>query len=129
MAGRLEDMAIQAAETLQAAHINHNPTRADIAPQTSVDKKVAVEFDRSGDVDSMADDVDHDEDEVPLSILRPLPEENRHAPRHLQLPDLRFEQSYLKSIEHAEHWRVVAYITVKDQVRAMGVGSVVKRTF
>lgn len=115
MAGGLEDIAIQAAETLQTAHINHNPTRADIAPQTSVDKKIAVEFDRSGDVDSMADDVD--EDEVPLSILRPLPEDNRHAPKHLQLPDLRFEQSYLKSIENAENWRGVAYITVKDQVR------------
>lgn len=114
MDGGLEDVAMQAAETLQTAHINHNPTRADLAPDTSVDKKIAVEFDRSGDVDSMAGEVD--EDEVPLSILRPLPEDNRHAPRHLQLPDLRFEQSYLKSIENAENWGVVAYITLKDQV-------------
>lgn len=115
MDGGLEDVAMQAAETLQTAHINHNPTRADLAPDTSVDKKMAVEFDpSSGDVDSMAGEVD--EDEVPLSILRPLPEDNRHAPRHLQLPDLRFEQSYLKSIENAENWGVVAYITLKDQV-------------
>lgn len=32
------------------------------------------------------------------------------------LPDLRFEQSYLKSIEKAEGWGQVAYITVRDQV-------------
>ncbi|CAK1362224.1 unnamed protein product [Cercospora beticola] len=114
MSGHLEDAAIQAAETIQTAHINHNPTRHDLAPQTSVDSKIPVEFDRSGDVASVADDVG--EDEVPLSILRPLPDEERHAPRHLQLPDLRFEQSYLKSIEKAEDWRMVAYITMKDQV-------------
>ncbi|GIZ46759.1 hypothetical protein CKM354_000987200 [Cercospora kikuchii] len=114
MSGHLEDAAIQAAETIQTAHINHNPTTHDLAPQTSVDTKIPVEFDCSGDVASVADDVG--EDEVPLSILRPLPDEERHAPRHLQLPDLRFEQSYLKSIEKAEDWRMVAYITMKDQV-------------
>jgi hypothetical protein len=34
----------------------------------------------------------------------------------MPLPDLRFEQSYLKSIENATTWQAVAYITVKDQV-------------
>lgn len=113
MSGHLEDIALQAAETIQTAHINHAPSRADLAPQTSVDTKIPVEFDRSGDVDSVADDVG--EDEVPLSVLRPLPEEER-KPKHLQLPDLRFEQSYLKSISEAKDWKVVAYITIKDQV-------------
>lgn len=115
MSANLEDIAIQAAETIQTAHINHAPSRSDIAPETSVDTKIPVEFDRSGDVDSIADDVG--EDEVPLSILRPLQDhDRRHAPKHLQLPDLRFEQSYLTSIENAGNWQMVAYITIKDQV-------------
>lgn len=115
MANALEDAALQFAETVQTASINHNPdpTR-DIAPETSVDKKVPVQFSASGDVLSEAEDVG--EDEVPVSVLRPLPEEPR-APKHLQLPDLRFEQSYLKSISHTNDWKVIAYITIKDQVR------------
>ncbi|KAG9381372.1 DUF1770-domain-containing protein [Pyrenophora tritici-repentis] len=32
------------------------------------------------------------------------------------LPDLRFEQSYLKSIEQAEGWQGVLWITLRDQV-------------
>lgn len=32
------------------------------------------------------------------------------------LPDLRFEQSYLKSIEKAEGWKGVMWITFRDQV-------------
>lgn len=113
MSGDLEDIAIQAAETVQTAHINHAPSQRDLAPETSVDTKQPVVFDRTHDVDSMADVVG--EDEVPLSVLRPLPQEPRRAP-HLQLPDLRFEQSYLKSIGEAKDWKMVAYITVKDQV-------------
>jgi hypothetical protein len=115
MADNLEDAAIQAAETLQTASINHAPSRNDIAPETSVDKKVPVEFDRSGDVESVADDVE--DNEVPLSALRPVRGPERHSPKHLQLPDLRFEQSYLKSIGEAKDWKMVAFITVKDQVR------------
>lgn len=117
MSDGLQDAGIQLAETLQTAHINHNPdpTR-DFAPQTSVDKKVPVRFDRSREASSDVDDVG--EDEVPLSVLRPLPEEP-WAPRHMQLPDLRFEQSYLKSISDAKDWKVVTYITIKDQVRGL----------
>lgn len=32
------------------------------------------------------------------------------------LPDLRFEQSYLASIKDAKDWKVVSYITIRDQV-------------
>lgn len=116
MAPGLEDAAIQAAETIQTAHINKAPTRRDIAPSTAADTKERVMFDRSADVVSEADDVD--EDEVPLSVLKPLPQDQRQRmPPHLQLPDLRFEQSYLKSIGNTNDWRMITYITIKDQVR------------
>lgn len=118
MAGGMEDAAIQFAETIQTASINRNPDpNRDIAPETSVDKKVPVQFDDAADAMSEAEDVG--EDEVPISVLRPLPEEPR-APKHLQLPDLRFEQSYLKSISQTNDWRVIAYITIKDQVWISG---------
>ena len=104
----LEDAAIQFAETVQTASINRNPTRRDIAPATAGEIKESVVFDRSADVLS-------DDDEIPLSVLKPAPAERRSP--HVQLPDLRFEQSYLKSIGEASDWRGVTYITVKDQVR------------
>lgn len=110
----LQDAAIQVAETIQTASINHNPSvDRDLAPETSVDSKQPVTWDHSGDSVSEGEIVD--EDEVPLSVLRPLPDQRRQPP-HLQLPDLRFEQSYLASIREAKGWHEVAYITVKDQV-------------
>ena len=57
-------------------------------------------------------DSEIDEDEVPINVLRPLPRRNTMPP----LPDMRFEQSYLKSIEKATSWDGVAYITIRDQV-------------
>lgn len=114
MSDHLQSAAIQAAETVQTASINRAPdVNRDIAPSTAADSREPVTIDRSADVVSEADDVA--DDEIPLSILRPLPEQRR-APAHLQLPDLRFEQSYLKSIENASDWKMVAYITLKDQV-------------
>lgn len=111
----LEDAAIQAAETVQTAHINKAPTERDLAPSTAADTKERVVFDRSADVVSEADDVE--DDEVPLSILKPLPgDQQQRMPPHLQLPDLRFEQSYLKSISNTNDWKVITYITIKDQV-------------
>lgn len=102
-------MAMQAAETLQTAHINHHPTREDMAPSTAADKKRTVMIDPAADVEDMSDVGD---DEVPLSLLRPVPQRPQMPP----LPDLRFEQSYLKSIENASGWHNIAFITVKDQV-------------
>lgn len=113
MAPGLEDIAIQAAETFQTAHINRAPSRADLAPSTSADTKERVTWDRSADVEDYEDVA---EDEVPLSVLRPLPQDQRRKPAHMQLPDLRFEQSYLKSIEKVQGWKMVTFITIKDQV-------------
>ena len=106
----IQDAAIQAAETIQTAHVNRHPSvKHDLAPATAADKKEAVELDQSPDADEISD---VDADEVPASVLRPTPRRPQMPP----LPDLRFEQSYLASIKDASNWRIVAYITVRDQV-------------
>lgn len=104
----LQDAAIQAAETIQTAHIEHSPDVAhNVAPSTAADRKERVELDADPDVAS-----DVDEDEIPVSILRPTPRKPTMPP----LPDLRFEQSYLASIKDAKGWQGVAFITMRDQV-------------
>ena len=106
----LQDAAIQAAETIQTAHIKHHPdVKQDLAPSTAADTKQRVEIDDNIDLD---DGSDVAEDEIPVSILRPTPRRPQMPP----LPDLRFEQSYLASIKEAKGWQGVAFITIRDQV-------------
>lgn len=108
----MSDTILQLAETIQTASINRHPDPArDINPSTSASNKQPVEFSHASrhDSDSLSD---VDEDEIPLSALRPVPRRSQLPP----LPDLRFEQSYLSSIQHAESWQRVAYITFRDQV-------------
>ena len=96
------------ASTLQFGSIKRNPSpRHDLNPSTAASEKQPVTFDKDADVDS-----DVDEDEIPVSVLNPVPRKQTMPP----LPDLRFEQSYLKSIEKAESWQGVAWITLRDQV-------------
>jgi hypothetical protein len=115
MADDLQDAAMEAATTFQTAHIKSNPDKRDLAPGTAADEKEPVIFDNSVDLESELGEVE--EDEIPLSVLRPLPRDPpRHTPQKMPLPDLRFEQSYLKSIESAETWQMITYITIKDQV-------------
>lgn len=105
-----QDAAIQAAETIQSAHIIDSPSiEHDINPSTAASEKEPVRLDRSPSVDVLSD---VDEDEVPLSVLRPAPRKPQMPP----LPDLRFEQSYLASISTARDWKAVTYITIRDQV-------------
>ena len=102
---------MQLAETIQTAHINHNPSVAhDMNPSTAASQKEPVHFDSSPDVQELASDAE--EDEIPISALRPTPRRAQMPP----LPDLRFEQSYLASIENAKNWQMVTYITVRDQI-------------
>ncbi len=97
---------IEIASTIQSASIRHHPDPDyDINPSTSASKVEPVDLSSST--------VPAAEDEVPLSALRPHPRRKTLPP----LPDLRFEQSYLKSIEGALSWQGVAWITVRDQVR------------
>jgi len=103
--------AAEIASTLQSASINRHPDpRYDLNPSTAASEKIPVKLSSSSDAD--VDDLD--EDEVPLSALRPQPRRPTLPP----LPDLRFEQSYLKSIEQAEGYgfKSVGYITLRDQV-------------
>lgn len=100
------DLPMNIASTIQSASLNRNPDpRHDLNPSTAASAKepVTLHDDASSDLD----------DEIPLSALRPTPRRHDMPP----LPDLRFEQSYLKSIERAGGWLDIGYITVRDQVR------------
>ncbi|KAL1304567.1 hypothetical protein AAFC00_003542 [Neodothiora populina] len=106
-----EDILQQLAETIQTASINQNPSAEhDANPSTAASNKQPVQLDRSPDPSEISSDVE--EDEIPVSVLRPVPRRNKLPP----LPDLRFEQSYLASIQNAESWQRVAWITFRDQV-------------
>jgi hypothetical protein len=102
------DPAAEIGSILQSASIKRHPSPShDLNPSTAASQKQPVTISSADD-----DAFDADEDEIPVSVLRPVPRRTTLPP----LPDLRFEQSYLKSIEHADWWGAVTYITVRDQV-------------
>ncbi|OAL05058.1 DUF1770-domain-containing protein, partial [Phaeosphaeriaceae sp. SRC1lsM3a] len=104
------DIPSEIASTLQGASIKRHPSpRHDLNPSTAASEKQPVTLNRHADPDA---DSDVEEDEIPISVLDPVPRKQNMPP----LPDLRFEQSYLKSIEQAESWKGVLWITLKDQV-------------
>lgn len=116
---------LQVAETVQTAHINRHPSPShDLNPSTAADKAEPVSLSEKhggGDLDSLddeaedvQDDDDDDDEDIPYSVLRPIP--RRPAHQLPPLPDLRFEQSYLRSIAKADTWWRVAWITARDQV-------------
>ncbi|KAJ5908527.1 hypothetical protein N7495_001209 [Penicillium taxi] len=102
------DNVLGIAETIQTAHIVHNPDVShDINPATAASEKqpvVAVPESDSGSLDS--DIVS------PRNVVRPIRRRQTLPP----LPDLRFEQSYLHSLRDADSWGRVTWITVRDQV-------------
>ncbi|KAK7414516.1 hypothetical protein QQX98_006627 [Neonectria punicea] len=103
--------ATELAATIQAAHINRHPDpKLDINPSTASATREPVTL-RS--LEHASDDEVDDEDEeyIPYSVLQPTPRSYNLPP----LPDLRFEQSYLRSISKADTWWKVALITVRDQ--------------
>lgn len=98
------------ASLLQSASIKRNPSPAhDINPSTAASEKYPVRFTEHPDPDASDDAA---EDEIPISLLDPVHRRANMPP----LPDMRFEQSYLKSIEKAESWQGVLWITLRDQV-------------
>jgi hypothetical protein len=98
---------IEIAGTIQAASINKHPSpKHDINPSTAASKKEPVKLDTTDEIS------DVDEDEIPVSVLRPVPRRQTLPP----LPDLRFEQSYLRSIEKAQSWTTISWITFRDHV-------------
>jgi len=117
MAPGAQDAAMQMAETIQTAHLNHSPSvMHDINPSTAASHKEPIQLKREPSADDVISDVD--EDEIPVSLLRPTPRKPQMPP----LPDLRFEQSYLASIKDAQDWKVVTYITMRDQVCTLFYG-------
>ncbi|KFA72716.1 hypothetical protein S40288_07626 [Stachybotrys chartarum IBT 40288] len=106
-------MASELASTIQAGHINHNPdyTR-DVAPATAAEKREPVSIHATSHSQHDDDIDDDDEEDIPYSVLRPAPRAHALPP----LPDLRFEQSYLRSIADADTWWKVLLITTRDQV-------------
>ncbi|KAM3443158.1 hypothetical protein NHJ13734_002044 [Beauveria thailandica] len=113
------ELPIEIASTLQAGHIRSNPDPAlDMAPGTAADDKEIL--DEKYDYDALQhqaphqlDDIDDDEDDIPYSVLKRPRRQRQALP---PLPDLRFEQSYLKSIAAADSWWKIALITTRDQV-------------
>jgi hypothetical protein len=104
------NVPIELASAIQSASIQRHPSpRHDLNPSTAASAKRPIEVDPNTDD---IDDSEVDEDEVPASVLRPLPRRQTMPP----LPDMRFEQSYLKSIENADGWMGVGWITFRDQV-------------
>jgi hypothetical protein len=97
------------ASTIQSASINRHPSPAhDANPSTTASTKepVYVSTRRPSTQSSVDTDV------VPLSAIRPAPRTSTLPP----LPDLRFEQSYLKSLEGAQGWIGIGWITTRDQI-------------
>ena len=100
------------AATVQAASIEHNPDPAlDANPSTAAERRQPVTLEHDYGIDG-----DDDEEDIPYSVLRPAPRHSNLPP----LPDLRFEQSYLRSISKADTWWKVALITTRDQVHTYG---------
>jgi hypothetical protein len=118
-----DDITTQIAETIQTAHIQHNPDPLhDINPSTAADTRIPAAAHHLDSVESSSDDLDDDDDDdVPLSVLHPPHgyDHNDAQPRSTQLypiPDLRFEQSYLHGIAGADTYWKVAWITLVHQV-------------
>jgi hypothetical protein len=108
----MSSLPSEIASTIQAGHINRHPDPArDITPSTAAEKKSPVTLHHipRDELDGIDDD---DDEDIPYSVLRPAPPAHQLPP----LPDLRFEQSYLRSIAGADTWWKVLLITVRDQV-------------
>lgn len=99
---------LEFASTIQTASLQRDPSpHHDLNPSTAADTRKPIRRPSSSDIDS--------DDEIPLSALDPAP---RHRGGHHlpPLPDLRFEQSYLKSISACSSNWSVAYVTLRDQL-------------
>lgn len=108
------------ASTIQSASINKHPsTLHDLNPSTAASRRepVSISLSRTPSASAAAAaEAPPADDEVPLSALRPVPRPPHQRPGLPPLPDLRFEQSYLRSIAGADSHAAVAWVTLRDQV-------------
>ncbi|KAF5531864.1 duf1770 domain-containing protein [Fusarium napiforme] len=98
----MDSAPTELAATIQTASIERHPDPAlDTNPPTAADRRqpVTLEHAKHEHGDGI-DDEDEDEEDIPYSVLRPAPRHSHLPP----LPDLRFEQSYLRSISKADTW-------------------------
>lgn len=105
---------LEIASTIQSASIKRDPSpNHDINPTTAASSKepVIVHPDYAFD-DKDSIDGEEDIEDIPYDVIRPLPRRASFPP----IPDLRFEQSYLASIAHADSYWKIAFITIRDQV-------------
>ena len=101
-------LPIDVASTIQSASIKRNPSpHHDLNPSTAASSKQPVRF-QSPSPSSPSSP----KSTIPYDALRPIPRTTKLPP----LPDLRFEQSYLASLQGSSDWKVITYITVRDQV-------------
>jgi hypothetical protein len=119
-------LPLEIAETIQTASIKRNPSPShDLNPSTAASQKEPVKLSHPSHAsasessfaydDEDGIDVSDEEEDIPYSVLKPIPRRQSFAP----LPDLRFEQSYLSSIAGADTIWKVLFITVKDQVHKL----------
>ncbi|KAL8710963.1 MAG: hypothetical protein Q9220_004562 [cf. Caloplaca sp. 1 TL-2023] len=100
----MADPVVDIASAVQSASIKRHPSPAhDLNPSTAASKKEPV---------SPITSVSSNADSIPESALKPIPRRANLPP----LPDMRFEQSYLASLQGAETWWKIAWITGRDQV-------------
>ncbi|ESZ95004.1 hypothetical protein SBOR_4624 [Sclerotinia borealis F-4128] len=106
---------LEIASTIQSASIKRDPSpNHDINPSTAASSKVPVSVhpDYAYDDKDSIDGGEEEIEDIPYDVIRPLPRRASFPP----IPDLRFEQSYLASIAHADSYWKVAFITIRDQV-------------
>ncbi|KAI4196938.1 MAG: hypothetical protein LQ346_003147 [Caloplaca aetnensis] len=99
----MSNPVVDIASAIQSASIKRHPSPThDLNPSTAASSKKPV---------SPATSIPSDADSIPESALRPTPRRANLPP----LPDMRFEQSYLASLQGAESWWRIAWITARDQ--------------
>ncbi|KAL8855150.1 MAG: hypothetical protein Q9221_000056 [Calogaya cf. arnoldii] len=95
------------ASAIQSASIKRHPSpHHDLNPSTAASSKEPVEL------RSPTSSVSSNANSIPESALKPTPRRSNLPP----LPDMRFEQSYLASLQGAESYWTIAWITGRDQV-------------
>ncbi|CAO1603945.1 hypothetical protein XANCAGTX0491_007519 [Xanthoria calcicola] len=98
---------IEIASAIQSASIKRHPSpHHDLNPSTAASSKQPVK------PASPTSSVSSNADSIPESVLKPTPRRANLPP----LPDMRFEQSYLASLQGAESYWTIAWITGRDHV-------------
>lgn len=102
-----DSIALELSSTLQSASIQRHPdVLRDLNPSTAASKKEPVYISPPTTTSSAQDN------DIDYARVHVKPRRSTMPP----LPDLRFEQSYLKSIDGQTRWQAIAWITLRDQV-------------